>query len=195
MHTHVLVCNALLVFLIYSMLEQWEHLCWVSWDLLFLFWLFCFPSIFLPTPPPCPLNVISQHGMSRTQGCDYAQGMKKEERGLLGLPDHASHSSHSELKPIALHHSIKDFWGFPLVVHTRKSRHFCKMFKALECWPPSTLTWPSWLFMLLTWYLTCPFPLETSFIHFSISNSNVISVKYFPAILQGNSVVLSSWIL
>lgn len=36
--------------------------------------------------------------MSRTQGCDYAQEMKNKERRLVGLLDHASHGSHSDVK-------------------------------------------------------------------------------------------------
>lgn len=109
----------------------------------------------------------------------------------MGLPDHASHGSHSDAKTNSIA-SLNDFW-FPLVIHTMNStpserwlRPYCVGHRP---GPPGHCD-----FMASPFDLTRPLPLET-FIHSSISNSNVIFMKSFPAIPQGKSVALSSWFL
>lgn len=99
MHTHVLLCNVLLVFLIFSMLEQRAGVSKASpGTCLSPHWLFSFLSLSPPPPASCPQNAISQFKMSRTLGCDCAQGMQNGKEGSWGLQLKAPCGSHSDVK-------------------------------------------------------------------------------------------------
>lgn len=167
MQTHVLVCNVLLVFLIFSMLEQWGHLCWVSWGLFCFFFLSLI--VFALSLYLSPLFPHALKMWFHSLRCPGPRGVSMHWKWRIRREDSWGFQTMHHtvaivmLQPITSHHSLKDFWGSPLVIHTMKSKHFCKMFEALLCGPPSRPTWPWWLFM----------PLET-FTHSSISNSNVI---------------------
>lgn len=155
------------LFFSFFLLEQRGHFCWVSRDQLFPSVCSAF-SLSLPFPTPCPLNDFIALRYPGPRGVTMHRKWRTWREGSWGFQTTHGTVAIVMLKTTALHLSFKEFWGFPFVGQTTKSRHISKMFKALVCWAASRPTSLHYFSCPLpfTWYT--PFPLGTSFIHSSI---------------------------